>query len=417
MKRFIIVIFLISISCFNIIAQTSDLLIEDPAKKLFDEAMSYYRSKDQMRAKEDFIELINNYGTSNYARQSYFYLGKVYRSLSQEQMDKSIDLLKKAALAFSGTEVEKSALKEIADIYREAGRVDNLLNTLTRLVNTFPRSLDMMSVYMEIADLKKESKEKAEFLEKYLNNFEDAPDRDQIKKRLFVYYVDSGNITKATDIWKNIEQGLLPIESSVEFLIKKGEWDLARKYLKVLEKRDPENAKKKEELIAQKTYNLDEITRKAKEAYQDSDYDSPVVILKYVDLLALDNKKNEALNVLEDSYEDHFRNNSVFEPVYLYKTGVILSDQVKYFLDETGSRYIKDTSSIKKARERFETLIDVYEDSPLVKDALYKIITIDKDHLFMWDDLKEKAKILVDEYPDSDEAEKAQAILEKYGWN
>ncbi|MGM0607921.1 MAG: tetratricopeptide repeat protein [Candidatus Muiribacteriota bacterium] len=403
MKKFLFLILCISL-IYNVSSRTNDN--EEIPKEIFDEGISEFKSENFKKAAPLFEELIEDYEDTQYANQSFFYLGEVYNEMTNQYRESALSSFEKSSLIYSGNNISKRALFKIAEIYRNNGDKEELQNVQSRLINSFPDDKEIKSVYVEKINKTEDSKEKINLIDNYLDNYRSCPERNNMQKKLFNEYIKIENYDGARSVFRNLDRQDIDEDNLVKYYYNTNQKKQAERILK-RNNMHPQLIKK-----AKENFNYPEAVRLYEEMLENKKFQKPDKILEFINLLQTLNESKKALSVLYD-FEFVFEGEKL-RPVFLYKAGILNMGLVSFFLDESGYKYHKDTNSLEEAVNLFSKIYYEYPESNLTPNALLKIIEIEKEHLFDWDNLQETAKILINNYRDTSQAELAKETMKEY---
>jgi len=373
---------------------------EDKGKNLFDDAVSNYKNKNLYQSKDLFKQIISEVPDSDFARQSYFYLGKINNELSKELEKESIEYFSKTSLIYSKNDVGLEALLENAKLYKENNNIEELGRVYNKIISEFPSHYKSENIYFLYFDYLTFFEEKENLFFKYIDNFNESLRASAFYSKMFENYVLTGSTKKAERIFDYTEKENISKKTLETYYTN-------TKELKKLYQLIKDNDKKVLD-FNKRLYNINEI-EKTYEKVISNDNDT-ALLFEFVDFLIANNNYDKASEVIE---KNMYSVNEEQRPAFMLKVGII-QNKAKYYMSEDGKTYVKDVSDIIKAKTKFEEIIIEHKNSEIIPQTLYEIILIEKDHLFNWNNLKEKAQILIKDYSESIQAKQAKNILKKY---
>ncbi|MCK9224218.1 MAG: hypothetical protein M0R46_07085 [Candidatus Muirbacterium halophilum] len=386
------------IFCITVFSDTYNF--EDKGKNLFDDAVSNYKNKNLYQSKDLFKQIISEVPDSDFARQSYFYLGKINNELSKELEKESIEYFSKTSLIYSKNDVGLEALLENAKLYKENNNIEELGRVYNKIISEFPSHYKSENIYFLYFDYLTFFEEKENLFFKYIDNFNESLRASAFYSKMFENYVLTGSTKKAERIFDYTEKENISKKTLETYYTN-------TKELKKLYQLIKDNDKKVLD-FNKRLYNINEI-EKTYEKVISNDNDT-ALLFEFVDFLIANNNYDKASEVIE---KNMYSVNEEQRPAFMLKVGII-QNKAKYYMSEDGKTYVKDVSDIIKAKTKFEEIIIEHKNSEIIPQTLYEIILIEKDHLFNWNNLKEKAQILIKDYSESIQAKQAKNILKKY---
>ena len=386
------------IFCITVFSDTYNF--EDKGKNLFDDAVSNYKNKNLYQSKDLFKQIISEVPDSDFARQSYFYLGKINNELSKELEKESIEYFSKTSLIYSKNDVGLEALLENAKLYKENNNIEELGRVYNKIISEFPSHYKSENIYFLFFDYLTFFEEKENLFFKYIDNFNESLRASAFYSKMFENYVLTGSTKKAERIFDYTEKENISKKTLETYYTN-------TKELKKLYQLIKDNDKKVLD-FNKRLYNINEI-EKTYEKVISNDNDT-ALLFEFVDFLIANNNYDKASEVIE---KNMYSVNEEQRPAFMLKVGII-QNKAKYYMSEDGKTYVKDVSDIIKAKTKFEEIIIEHKNSEIIPQTLYEIILIEKDHLFNWNNLKEKAQILIKDYSESIQAKQAKNILKKY---
>lgn len=118
----------------------------------FDEALRIYKNGDLDKAEEAFLEIINEYGSSEYRDISYLYLGKIYLEKEPIDVELARDYFTQARSKLSTKLMKEAAWMGIAQCDRlEIGDVA-YFEDLEMILKKFPKSYNVPQLAFDIAE-------------------------------------------------------------------------------------------------------------------------------------------------------------------------------------------------------------------------------------------------------------------------
>jgi TolA-binding protein len=401
-----LVYFLIPIFIYSVISTGNQTEI-DQAKELFETAVTQFKNNNLKNACENFEELVNHYSKTDFSRQAYFYLGQIYTKFTEENVKSSINYFNKSSLLYSGSDMSKRALLEMAKVYTNSNQFDKADSIYKTLLKSYPKDLETEFIYFNLTEKAETPEEKISILKSYIDNHEYSPNSHTAKLDLLDAYIKSGDINSAQSLLRNhlderkVDESVLSdyylltgnSPKAEELLIKNKNFDTLIDYYK-------------------SSHDYISLGALYKKLLQNKDFVNWKNVLKSVEFFILNNEKQTAKSIL-DEHKNLFSSPDS-EPFFFFHSANIAFSQSSFFLDETGARYIKDTNNYKEAREYYTKLISLYPKHQLSAVAALKIIEIEKEHLFDWENMQKVARNLIRENRNSKEALIAKKIMDDY---
>ncbi len=396
MKKFtvfiIVLLFFISFSAYS---------VDEEAKNIFETALSYMKGRQPEKAIEMFRLILDEHNDTEFARQSIFYLGEIKEEQANSNISDALSYYSRTMLLYTGTDIARKAMEKSAGIYRKYNMQEELIDILYRIIKTFPEELETEKNYFEFVRLSDDSEQKEDVMMRYFENFTYSPRVSEMYNELFTLRAEQKKWEECDDIYDRIDKEEIRGELLTDFYINTGRYDM----IGSIDEDSP--------------YYLSVLYTKGDIAGIEEYYDNIIEgtddmskFIKAVDYLRAEGERDIALEKITEKL-GNIEQSSPYYQSLLWRLGRIYEDKNHFVPDETGTKYFKKTDMYNKAKEYYENILSDNH-SPYRKKALYRIISIEKDHLYDWDNLKDKAEILMDDYPYSEEAEKAEELLEKY---
>lgn len=384
--------------------------IENEAKIIFEDGIQWYKNNDFDKALDSFQIIIKEYNDTVYSKQCYFYIGDIYNMLSDNYEKDSLENFSKAGLLYKNTDIAKKSYFKIASIHKKNNNIKELERIYYTIINNFSPDFEVEEYYFRLLELLKDQTEKIEIIKKYLENYQYSVRAKEMTNKLFDLYIKNNDIRQAQYLLESNDEDDFPWNLRLDFYSAQQNYTKA---LNIIEEYAPEDLSLKLKYY-KKSYDMHNIIKTYQEMLEKDKNISFWDKIEYTDLLLSYGNNEKAIDIVKDM-QNNTENNMQKNLLRLKEADIIFSEKV-YFPSEDGANYIKDSQNIRKAESIYEEIADENDDISSPK-AILKIVEIQKEHLYNWDKLKEYSRLLIDDYPNTFEAERAKKIMDSYNFD